>query len=255
MRPEDLLASVARNLRTPARQRLELVEELGADAEALQEALVRRGYSAKTARQMTAERVAPSGEVLADLEAQHAPWLARWIGTAGLPGHFERLGAATAATLAGSAMLAAVWTQHPRAAGSSLAWSLAVVVVLLSSNWIRAAKRLWIDGYLPPATSRILWARQIGLIVAALSLGGLGGFLEVYVAFGAAEASSVAGWTAVQQAVFFALLGVGAAVFGLLAWLALIPRLVTDEACERRIAALVEHSLRFVTPRTETRRQ
>lgn len=255
MRPDDTLGAVDSGLSVPPRKRLELIEELGADAQALQTELERRGYDARTARRIAAGQGVPSGEVLAELEAQHAPRLGRWIGEAGHAGSIERLGATATAILAGSAMLAVLWWQDPRAASSLLAWSLVVVVALLTSNWIRAAKGLWIDGDLRPALRQVLWARQIGLIVAAVSLGGLGAAWEGYVALGALETSPVAVWIAIQRAVFFSILGFGAAAFGLLGWLALIPRLVTDEACERRIAALLTHSLRFVGLRTESRRQ
>ncbi len=254
MRPERELAAVAQRLKASPRQRLELIEELGADADALREELQRRGYDARAARRMAAGQVVPSREALAELEAQHAPRLGRWIGKTGLAGGIERMGATATAILAGSAVLAALWRQDPGAASSLLGWSLVVVVALLSSNWARAAKRLWIDGDLRPETRRVLWARQVGLIVAAVSLGGLGASWEVCVGLEALGGPPAAAWTAVQRAVFFAVLAVGAALFGLFGWLALIPRFVSDEACERRIAALLNHSRRFVNPRTETRR-
>lgn len=254
MWPESMLDAVARRLKAPPRRRLELIEELGADAEALRDELQRRGYDANAARRLAARRVAPSGEALAELEAQHAPRLGRWMRKTGLAGGIERMAAMATAILAGSAMLAALWWQDPAATGSLVGWSLAVVVALLSSNWARAAARLWIDGELRPALRAVLWARQVGLIVAAASLGGFGAAWEGHVALGVPEASPDAVWGAVQRVVLFGILGFGAAAFGLLGWLALVPRLVTDEECERRIAAFVDHSRRFVRPRTGERR-
>lgn len=249
-----MLELVARKLKAPPRQRLELIEELGADAEALQEELERRGYDARTARRIAAGQVAPSGEVLAELEAGHAPRLGRWIREAGLAGGIERAGATATAILAGAAMLAALWWQDPETAGNLLGWSLVGVVALLSSNWVHAAKGLWIDGDLAPGLLQVLWARQVGLIVAAVSLGGLGATWEGYAALGALEASPGAVWGAVQRVVPFGVLGFEAAAFGLLGWLTLVPRLATDEACERRIAALLTNSRRFVSLRTEAGR-
>ncbi len=254
MSPEGPLGEVARKLKAPPRRRLELIEELGADAEALQKELEGRGYDARTARRIAARQLEPSGEVLAELEAQHAPRLGRWIQTAGLAGSIERVGATAAASLAGAAMLAPLWRQDSGVGSSLLAWSLVVVVALLSSNWALAAKRLWIDGYLRPGLRRVLWARQVGLIVAAVSLGGLGVSWEGHVALGSLEASPGAVWSTVQRVVLFAVVAAGAALFGLLGWVALIPRLATDEACERRIAAFVNRSRRFPHLRTEAGR-
>ncbi len=249
-----MLEAVARRLKAPPRRRLELIEELGADAEALQEELQRRGYDPKAARRLAAGQVVPSREALAALEAQHAPRLGRWVRKTGFAGGIERMAAMATAILAGSALLVALRWQDPDAAGSLLGWSLAVVVALLSSNWALAAKRLWIDGNLPPGLRTVLWARQVGLIVAAVSLGGLGASWEGHVALGAPGASPGEVWSAVQRVVVFAVIAAGAALFGLFGWLALIPRLATDEAFERRIAAFVNRSLRFVHLRTEAGR-
>ena len=250
-----MLDAVARKLKAPPRRRLELIEELGADAEALQEELERRGYDARTARRIAVGRVAPSGEVLAELEARHAPRLGRWARKAGVATGIERMGAAMTAVLAGASLLAVLWQQDPGVASGLLGWSLVGVVALLSSNWVRAAKGLWIDGDLPAEQRRTLWERQVGLILAAVSLGGLGAAWQVYSVLGAVEASSGEIWAAVQRGVFFGVLGVGAAAFGLLGWLALLPRLVTDEACERRIAMLVTLPFRFAGKRADARRQ
>lgn len=231
-----MLDAVARRLKAPPRRRLELIEELGADAEALQAELQRRGYGAEAARRLAAGRVVPSRDALAELEAQHAPRLGRWMRKTGLAGGIERMAAMATAILAASAMLAALWWQDPDAASSLLGWSLVVVVALLSSNWALAAKRLWIDGDLRPGLRRVLWARQVGLIVAAAALGGLGASWEGYVAFGALEETPGAAWTAIQRAVFFGAAGLGGAAFGALGWLAFVPRLIRDETLEDRIS-------------------
>lgn len=231
-----MLEALARKLKAPPRRRLELIEELGADAEALQAELERRGYDAGTARRIAVGRVVPSGEVLAELEARHAPRLGRWTRRTGVANGIERMGAAVTAVLAGAAMLAVLWRQDPGAAGGLLGWSLVGVVALLSSNWARAAKGLWIDGDLPVEKRRTLWTRQSGLMVTAAALGGLGAAWEGYLALGALEEAPGAAWISIQGAVFYGAVGLGAAAFGALGWLAFVPRLISDETLEGRIA-------------------
>ena len=211
MRHEDPLAAVERALKVSPERRLELIEEVDADVDALQEELERRGYPPAAARRAALNRFLPAPETLVALEAQHGPPLGRWLRAAGIRGRVERLGAMAAASL-------------------------------------------WIDGSLPPERRRLLWARQVGLIVTAISLGGLGGTWEGYTALGAFDASSGAAWTAVHRSVFFAALGFGAALLGLLGWLALIPRLITDETAEGRITTLLVRSHPFRALRTPTRK-
>ena len=237
MSRENVLGAVARKLRSPLRRKLELIEELGADAEALQEELECRGYDARTARRIAAGQVEPSGEVLAELEAQYQPRLGHWIREAGLARNVERTGAAAVAFLVGSAVLTALWWHDPGVSSRLLAWSLVVVVALLSSNWARAAKGLWVDGDLPAEPRRILWARQTGLMVTAAALGGLGAALEGYLALGALEEATGAAWTAIRRAVFFGAAGLGGVALGALGWLAFFPRLIRDEILEGRITS------------------
>ena len=85
------------------------------------------------------------------------------------------------------------------------------------------------SGSLPPERRRLLWASQVGLIVTAISLGGLGATWEGYTALGAPGPSSARHSPPSITSVFFAALGFGAALLGLLGWLAAIPRLITDE--------------------------
>ncbi len=254
MRHEGSLAAVERALKVSPERRLELIEEVDADVDALQEELERRGYSPESARRAALRRLLPAPETLAALEAQHAPRLGRWLRAAGIRGRVERLGALAAAILATMALLAAIWRWDNAAASTLLACSLVMVVSLLAANWFRAAASLWIDGSLPPERRRLLWARQVGLIVAAISLGGLGATWEGYTALAALDASASAAWNGVQRSVFFATLGFGAALLGLLGWLALIPRLITDETAEGRITALLVRSHPFRALRTPTRK-
>ncbi len=255
MRPDRALAALDRGLKVSPQRRLELIKEIGADAEALQEELERRGHRKSVARRSALARVLPSSGALAQLEAQHAPRLGRWVRAAGLGGGLERVGATAAAALAGASLLTILWRQNPGAASTLLAWAQVVVVALLSSNWIRTAKRLWIDGILEPEARRVLRARQVGLIAAAVSLGGFGAAWEGYVALGALDASSIAGWSVLGRATYLAAIGLGTAVIGLFGWLILMPRLLADAKCERRIAAFLGRSVRpvGVSPRTTRR--
>ena len=254
MRHESPLAAVERALKVSPERRLELIEEVDADVDALQEELERRGYPPAAARRAALRRFLPAPETLVALEAQHGPRLGQWVRAAGIRGPIERLGAMAAAIMAALSLLAAIWSRDSAAASMPLACSLVLVVALLAANWFRAAASLWIDGSLPPERRRLLWARQVGLIVTAISLGGLGATWEGYTALGAPDASFGAAWTAVHRSVFFAALGFGAALLGLLGWLALIPRLITDETVEGRITALLVRSHPVRALRTQTRR-
>ena len=254
MRPEHPLADVDRNLAVPPRRRLDLLEEVDADAEALQAELERRGYGPAQARRAALRRVVPGTETLAQLEAQHAPPLGRWARGTGWIDRVERLGIVLATGLAGAVACITILGTGALGSAAVLAWPQVIVVALLAANWTRAAKRLWIDGDLRPEQRRRLWERQIGLIVLAVALGALGAAREVYGAFGALQAEGFALpaiWDAVGRIVSFAALGLSAAIFGLFGWLAITPRLIDDETMEHRISAFFASRL----PPTSSRRR
>ena len=254
MRPEHPLADLERNLAVPPRRRLDLLEEVDADAEALQAELERRGYGPAQARRAALRRVVPGTETLAQLEVQHAPPLGRWARSAGWIDRAERLGIVVATGLAGAVAFVTMVASGPLGSAAVLAWPQVIVVALLAANWTRAAQRLWIDGDLRPELRRRLWERQIGLIVLAVALGALGAAREGYGAFEALAAddfASPAMWDAVRRIVSFAALGFGAAIFGLFGWLAITPRLISDEAMEHRISAFFASRL---TPTSSRRR-
>ncbi|MYA34727.1 MAG: hypothetical protein F4Y33_13915 [Gemmatimonadales bacterium] len=240
MRPEHPLADVERSLAVPPRRRLDVLEEVDADAQALQAELERRGYGPAQARRAALRRVVPGTDTLAQLEAQHAPPLGRWARGTGWIDRVERLGIVVATGLAGAVACITILGTGALGSAAVLAWPQVIVVALLAANWTRAAKRLWIDGDLRPELRRRLWERQIGLIVLAVALGALGAAREVYGAFGAVEAEGFAPpaiWDAVGRVVSFAAFGLSAAIFGLFGWLALTPRLIDDETMEHRISA------------------
>ena len=254
MRPEHPLEDLERNLAVPPRRRLDLLEEVDADAEALQAELERRGYGPAQARRAALRRVVPGTETLAQLEAQHAPPLGRWARSAGWIDRAERLGIVAATGLAGAVAFVTMVGSGSLGSAAVLAWPQVIVVALLAANWTRAAQRLWIDGDLRPELRRRLWERQIGLIVLAVALGALGAAREGYGAFEALAAqdfASPAMWDAVRRIVSFAALGFGAAIFGLFGWLAITPRLIDDEAMEHRISVFFASRL---TPTPSRRR-
>ena len=254
MQRDHPLAGVARDLEVPPQRRLELIEELGADAEALQAELERRGYTPDQARRAALRQLVPTGATLGELEVQHAPRLGRWARTVGWLDRVERLGIVAAAILGAAACGAMIWS-GPLGSAAVLAWPQVIVVALLAANWTLAAKRLWIDGDLRPELRRQLWDRQVGLIVAAIALGALGAAWEGYSAFEALAAEDFARsamWDAAQRIVSRAALGFGAAIFGLFGWLAITPRLISDETIERRVSAFFAGSR--LTPTSSRRR-
>ena len=239
------LKGLERNLRAPPRRRLELLEEVGADAEALEGELMRRGSRPILARDAALRRLVPDRDALRDLEAQHASPLQRWIQSMGRAERIERLGIGAAALVAGAAAWLVVRAPGSLGAASPLAWVQIVVFALLAANWIQAAFGLWVDGDVRPYRRRTLWRRQVGLMVFAVALGAFGTAWEAYAAMDALEAdaaTALTAWATARRAVFFAALGVGAATFGLFGWVSLLPRLITDEAIERRISAFFRRS-------------
>lgn len=235
------LAATARRLNITPRRRLEMIEELGADLEALQAAYERRGLSPAAARREALMRLVPAEESLRELNAQHAPRTARWLKAAGIGGRVERFGAAAAAILAGTAVLA-IPAEEAAVQGSLLLWAQALIAALLAANWCRGAAGLWIMGVLPPGVRSLFQARQAGLITGAASLGGLGALWQGYIGLGTHEASPDLVWHVVRPALLTGAIGIGAAIFGALGWLALMPRLISDEWSERRIETLLTPS-------------
>jgi len=243
MPPEgSQLADTARRLNIPPRRRLEMIEELGADLEALQAAYERRGLSPAAARREALMRLVPAEESIHELNAQHAPRTARWLKAAGIGGRVERFGAAAAAILAGTAVLTAIPTEDATVQGAVFLWAQALIAALLAANWCRGAAGLWIMGVLPPDVRSLFQARQAGLITGAASLGGLGTLWQGYIGLGTHEASPDLVWHVVRPALLTGAIGIGAAIFGALGWLALLPRLISDESSERRIETLLTPS-------------
>ncbi len=265
---EHPLARVERELNVAPRHRLDLIEEVAADVKELRAELERRGLSPAQARRAALQQLVPGGEALERLEVRHAPRPRRWARAANWLDHTVRLGVGAAATLAGAAAftLAASGSSGAGAANGGaagtgatavLVWSQVLLVALLAANLAWGAARLWIHGDLRPAGRRLLWARQGGLIVAAVALGALGAAWEGYQAFtgpGFAAISSLSAWGAVHEVARVAAIGLGTAIFGLFGWLAITPRLISDEETERRIARFFARTSPPVSLETHTPR-
>lgn len=72
-----------------------------------------------------------------------------------------------------------------------------------------------------------------------MALGALGAAWEGFRAFSApdpAAVSSLAAWAVIRQVAHVAAIALATAIFGLFGWLAITPRMITDEEVERRIA-------------------
>ena len=251
------LARVERELKVAPRHRLALIEEVDADVRALQAELERRGRNPVRAREAALRQLVPAADALEELEARHTPRLGRWAPASGPMDRALMLGLAAVATLAGVRAVIALPGLASPGMTAVLAWPQAIVVALLAANLAKAVAQIWIHGDLRPPQRQSLWARQTGLIVAAVALGALGAAREGYPAVDTPDAAvwtAVAAWEAVGRAAGFAATGIATAVFGLFGWLAITPRLITDEEIERRIATLFAQARPPLTSLGETPR-
>ncbi|MYA64354.1 MAG: hypothetical protein F4139_05080 [Gemmatimonadetes bacterium] len=245
------LKRVERELKVPPQRRLDLIEEVDADVRALQAELERRGRTPGQARRAALRQAVPDDQALADLEARLAPRLGRWAGAAGWVDRAVVLGVALAATSAGFIAVIVMYGSGVPAVPAFVIWPLVIVIAALAANLSWAAIQFLVHGDLRPRQRRLLWTRQAGLVVAAVALGALGAAWVGHVTLAPLEAATIAGpespveeppvweppvWEAVGRMATVAGTGLAAAVFGLFGWLALTPRLLTDEEAEHRIA-------------------
>lgn len=188
----------------------------------------------------------PGASTIEELSARHAPPLGRWLCTAGWADRAVLLGVGLAATSAGLLAVMAMHGSGVAEPGAFLVWPLVVVIAALAANLAWAVGQLWIHGGLRPVQRRLLWTRQAGLVVAAIALGALGTAWVGRQALAPTELPQPQGWEAqlpgapvweaIERMATVAGTGLGAAVFGLFGWIALSPRMLTDEEAERRIA-------------------
>lgn len=251
MSREHPLKPVERELKVAPRRRLDLIEEVDADARAMQAELEGSGRTSRQARQDALRHFVPADQAIEELEARHAPRLGRWARSAGWADRVVVLGVALAATLAGFIAVAALYGYGVPDVAAFVTWPLAAVIGALAANLCWAVIQLLIHGDLRPTQRRLLWNRHAGLLVVAVALGALGAAWVGRATLAPLEPPAIAApespmeqppvweppvWEAVGRMATVAGTGLAAAVFGLFGWLALAPRLLTDEEAERRIA-------------------
>lgn len=230
---EHPLRRVERELKVAPGRRLDLIEEVDADARGLQAELERRGRTPGQARRAAVRQVVPTEQALGDLEIRHAPRFGRWMRATGRVDRAVGLGMAAVAASAGLVAVVAMYGSGVPDDAGLVTWPLVVVIAALAANLSWGAIQLWIHGDLRPPQRRLLWNRHAGLIVVAVALGASGAAWVGRVTL----LGELPVWEAIGRIATVAGTGLAAAVFGLFGWLALVPRLVTDEEAEHRIAA------------------
>ena len=146
------LKRVERELKVAPGPRLDLIEEVDADARALQAELERRGRTPGQARRDALRQFVPADQALEELEARHAPRLGRWARAVGWVDRAVVLGVALAATSAGLVAVIAMYGSGVPDVAAFVTWPLVVVIAALAANLSRAAIQLLIHGGLRPMT-------------------------------------------------------------------------------------------------------
>lgn len=235
----DPLAGMEARLRLHPGRRLEIVEELAADLEALEDELVARGVPRREARVAALRRLLPDSDAISALEATHGPdraratpieWLRRWERVAVLGLTAALIGWLAASAAGGGLRVSPVF----------VAVELALVG-LMFANWATAGLKVLLGDDLRRDERRRFGRRQTGLIVAAFAAAALGTAVEAYAltALGIpAPPGPAVVWSAVARVASTAALGLAAPVIGLLAWLSLTPRFIRYERIEARIRRL-----------------
>jgi len=242
MRPRDAtLPRLERGLRLHPRKRLVLLEELIADLDALEDELASRGIPRGAARAAAIRRLVPGPAAVRELEAAGAAYR-RLAGGAreAFVRVAERVAIAgvSAFTLVALGLAVARLGLHGWAGG--FAWAMVGAIAVIVANTVAVAVGLWVREDLRAADRRTAWHVQLGLILVAVSLGGLGATVLAYEAAGriAASPDVPVAFGLIRDVSLLASLGTGAAIIGLSGWLALTPSLRSYDLFERRIAAV-----------------
>lgn len=244
MPPKDPLNGLDSRLHLQPKQRLELLEELRSDLEDLEEALSRKGYRPRRAREKALRQLLPSADVVQALETHHEGTALRWIRR---HSRTSNVGRWALAALAGVSVLLALNFLRQAGLFSSAGPFVGLELLLtgsLAANWAYTGFQLWVGRGVRPESRQLRWRYHAGLIVAAVAIGALGSAWEGYSVLGILGESTpepAIAWAALRRALVLITLGTAAATFGLFAWLSFVPKLATDEAIERRIAALFRH--------------
>ncbi|MDX1395486.1 MAG: hypothetical protein R3195_13950 [Gemmatimonadota bacterium] len=232
---------LARVLRIHPRRRFEILEEISADVDSLEETLASRGVPRGRARAAALERLLPDDRVARQLEEGAVPYrrLEARLGTARLRAA-ERLALAAIASLTIVALLIGLVRLDAFRTGGGFVWALAAIVAAIAANTVRLAYGLWVRQDVSAAVRRRAWRLQMGLVLIAISVAGTGVGIAAWTAAGAlaAEPDVVTGWRLVREVMSLASFGLGAVSLGLIGWIALTPSLRSYDTFERRIAAL-----------------
>ena len=232
---------LARVLRIHPRRRFEILEEISADVDSLEETLASRGVPRGRARAAALERLLPDDRVVRQLEEGAVPYrrLEARLGTARLHAA-ERLALAAIASLTVVGVLIGLIRLDAFRTGGGFVWALAAIVAAIAANTGRLAYGLWVRQDVSAADRRRAWRLQVGLVLVAISVAGTGVGIAAWTATGAlaTEPDLVTAWRLVRDVMAFASLGLGAVALGLTGWIALTPSLRSYDVFERRIAAL-----------------
>ena len=227
-------------LRIHPRKRFALLEEIAADIDAMEDELAARGFPRGRARAAAIDRLYPGLAVVRELEAEEVAYrrLADRFGAE--PVVFtERIGLGLVAMLTLVALAIGLARLDAFRSGGAFVWGSIVVISALVTNTLRVAFGLWVRQDMDAAARRRAWRIQVGLVLVATSIGGLGAAVESYVAAGslAVRPEWGIGFALMRDVMLLAGLSLGAIVIGLSGWLALTPSLRSYDAFERRIAA------------------
>lgn len=235
---ERTLAGV---LRIHPRRRFQLLEEISADVDALEESLVARGISRDRARAAALDRMLPDAGVARELEEGRVAYrrLEARFGADRLV-IAERAGLAAIAGLTLIPLVTGLVRLDAFRAAGPFVWALVVTVAAIVANTGRLAFGLWVRQDLTAAARRRAWRLQVGLVLVAVSVAGAGVGLVAWNAADllAADPDPITGWAMVGDVMGLASLGLGAVALGLIGWIVLTPSLRSYDTFERRIAAL-----------------
>ncbi|MFV1988478.1 MAG: hypothetical protein ACC682_14450 [Gemmatimonadota bacterium] len=231
----------AGDLRVHPRKRLAILEEIAADVDAMEDELAARGIPRGVARAAAIDRLSPGPAVVRELEVDQVPYrrLTDRFG-GGAVELAERLGLACIVILTMVAVALGLVRLDAFRNGGAFVWGTLAAIALLVTNTLRVAWGLWVRQDMVATDRRQAWRIQVGLVLVAISIGGLGAVSEAYLAAGrmVVRADWATAFALVRDVMLLLSLGLGAGVIGLVGWLALTPSLRSYDAFERRIAAL-----------------
>lgn len=240
---EQPLRRLDRALRVPARRRLLLLEEIGADYQALLESLAARGVPEARARRLAARRLLPGRAARADLEAAYRTPLRRWLPRRITDANATAFLVALTVALGSAAILAALWWLGPLRDAGAFSWLLVAVALPALANWGHGVARIVLEDDLRAERRGRLLRRHAGFAIAGLAVASLGVAWEAFgllAAFSASAPHGEALWSAVARVATLGAIGLGVVATGLLSWLLLVPKLLQYERTEARIRRVVE---------------